>query len=102
MEVRCEEETAHGERARHAPPPAHLEPGHGPGGPDSGHPVRARQPLDLHRRRPGLLHAGRVRARRGRPDPVQERLQHHDEEPDGHVGGRARLRARRVRHRVRR
>ena len=44
-----------------------------------------------------LLHAGRVRPRRGRADPGQERRQHHDEEPDGHVARRAGVRRHRLR-----
>ena len=40
-------------------------------------------------RRARDLHAGRVRARRGRPHPGQERGQHHDEEPHGLLRRRA-------------
>ena len=48
------------------------------------------------------LHAGRVRARRGRAHAGQERGQHHDEEPDGLLRRGHRVLRRRLRHRLRR
>ena len=43
--------------------------------------VAAGHPLGDGRRLPRVLDAGRLRLRRGRPDPREEHQQHHDEEP---------------------
>ena len=97
-----EEETAHRHGARGGPGARHGQPGAGSRGPGTRSTVRAGQPVDLPCGRARLLHAGGIRSSRGGAHEKQERLEHHDEESDGHVGRGARIRTRRLRHRIRR
>ena len=54
--------------------------------------------LDAGHRLPGHVHAGRIRHRRNRPVPRQERQPHHDDELHGVRRRHARLLADRLRH----